>query len=540
MIDSSFTHISALQYRLKAAQDKLRLFESGEMYVKLRAKYNRGIRRLVKEIFRLSKQLADAHAETVTVHNNWIEIIEETEREYDKAASEAAALSEEVRRLKREKYELLVKLDEAEGKIQKLTNQINMNHENSSKPSSSVPNHKKIHNSREITGRKRGAQPGHKGSCLKKIDTENKDTIYIPAPDELVNDPDKYLTGRKISRQVIDMELVVRITEYWTHEFKSHKTGHTHHAQFPANVINPVNYGGTVKAIASILNNKYNVSIDGVKDFIKEVSRGAVHPSKGMINDLCRQFSGKTDKEMQEIWDSLLSGHSMNLDFTTSRSDGKNKQISICCNKEATLYTSGDSKGHKGIAGTPAEIYTGVLIHDHDSTFYSYGSAHQECLAHILRYLKGSMENEPDKTWSTKMRSLLQEIIHHVKHLPPDSDVDEEVKKDFRKRYTEIIDLAADEYDYEPPSDYYRDGYNLYKRLKSPDEHLLFLEDRQVSADNNDAERGARKIKRKTNQVMTFRSDENLKDYCKTISVMSFIEGEGENLFEKMAMIYNR
>ena len=57
---------------------------------------------------------------------------------------------------------------------------------------------------------------------------------------------------------------------------------------------------------------------------------------------------------------------------------------------------------------------------------------------------------------------------------------------------------------------------------------------------NNDAERGARKIKRKTNQVMTFRSDENLKDYCKTISVMSFIEGEGENLFEKMAMIYNR
>jgi len=163
MIDSSFTHISALQYRLKAAQDKLSLFESGEMYVKLRAKYNRGIRRLFNEVFRLSKQLSDAHAETVTVRNNWIEIIEETERELDGAVSKVAVLSEEVRRLKREKYELLVKLDEAEGKVQKLTNQINMNHENSSKPSSSDPNHKKIHNSRERTGLKKVHSPDTKG-----------------------------------------------------------------------------------------------------------------------------------------------------------------------------------------------------------------------------------------------------------------------------------------------------------------------------------------------------------------------------------------
>lgn len=51
-------------------------------------------------------------------------------------------------------------------------------------------------------------------------------------------------------------------------------------------------------------------------------------------------------------------------------------------------------------------------MHDHDVTFYNYGADHQECLAHVLRYLKDSIENEPDRIWNKEMRSLLQEMIH--------------------------------------------------------------------------------------------------------------------------------
>ena len=32
--------------------------------------------------------------------------------------------------------------------------------------------------------------------------------------------------------------------------------------------------------------------------------------------------------------------------------------------------------------------YEGILLQDHESTFYQYGSDHQECLVHVLRYLK--------------------------------------------------------------------------------------------------------------------------------------------------------
>ena len=53
----------------------------------------------------------------------------------------------------------------------------------------------------------------------------------------------------------------------------------------------------------------------------------------------------------------------------------------------------------------------GILVHDHDRTFYNYGTDHQECLAHVLRYLKGSMDNEPDRTWNKDMHSLVQEMV---------------------------------------------------------------------------------------------------------------------------------
>ena len=77
------------------------------------------------------------------------------------------------------------------------------------------------------------------------------------------------------------------------------------------------------------------------------------------------------------------------------------------------MYFPRPQKGRKGVKGTVTEDYQGILVHDHESTFYKYGSDHQECLAHVLRYLKDSMENEPERAWNKGMYSLLREMIHY-------------------------------------------------------------------------------------------------------------------------------
>lgn len=52
------------------------------------------------------------------------------------------------------------------------------------------------------------------------------------------------------------------------------------------------------------------------------------------------------------------------------------------------VYFTRSKKGHKGVEGTVVQDYEGILLQDYESTFYQYGSDHQECLVHVLRYLK--------------------------------------------------------------------------------------------------------------------------------------------------------
>ena len=98
------------------------------------------------------------------------------------------------------------------------------------------------------------------------------------------------------------------------------------------------------------------------------------------------------------------------------------------------MYFAREKKGHEGVKGTVTEDYQGILVHDHDITFYNYGADHQECLAHVLRYLKDSMDNEPDRTWNKEMRSLVQEMIHFRNECQPFQEPDPVKVSEFEKK----------------------------------------------------------------------------------------------------------
>jgi len=184
------------------------------------------------------------------------------------------------------------------------------------------------------------------------------------------------------------------------------------------------------------------------------------------------------------------------------------------------------------------------MVHDHDTTYYSYGRAHQECMEHVLRYLKGSMENEPNLKWNKEMRELVQAMIHFRNNMDPDDDrdpdkIDPEKVAEFEARYDEILDQAKAEYEYEPPSDYYKDGFNLYMRMfKYRDSHLLFLHDRRVPPTNNLSERLLRIVKRKLAQMMVFRSWGGLDYLCCSLGSIASLRAEDKNLYESIAAIF--
>ena len=100
---------------------------------------------------------------------------------------------------------------------------------------------------------------------------------------------------------------------------------------------------------------------------------------------------------------------------------------------------------------------------------------------------------------------------------------------------------AREEYEYEPPSKYYREGYNTFKRMEeTPDNYVLFLRDPSVPPTNNIAERYGRKYKRKAHQVMSFHSQKGSEYFCDGLTITENIKAQGGNLFEEMADRFNR
>lgn len=555
-----YEQMTTLQYRYHSVLKQLEEFKSGEKYVKMEAEYQKLLRRYNKKVLQMEYELSKAHSETITVRKYWSEVMDDLEKEHSKEVNRLLA---EIAHLKKENLKLTRQRDEAKDKYRernreyyavaaelleereknkKLTAQVNRDFENSSIPSSmQKAGRKRIPNSREKTGRKPGGQAGHKGHCRKKhVVTESHE---IPAPEKYTQSPDYYETGKIIRKQKVAIKMSVNVTEYTTKEYRNRVSGARVHAPFPHGYVNEVNYDGTVKAFAFLLSNECNVSHAKIKKLISEMTDGEVEISIGMINGLCREFSQKTEPEKTEIIKELMTSPVMNADFTNANVNGKSAQVLVLASPSAdtALYIAREKKGHEGIKGTPLEDYLGIVVHDHDKTFYSYGSGHQECTQHDCRYLIGSRQNEPDFEWNKQMHELFREMLHYRNGLGENEDLDEAKVREYEKKYDAILSIAEEEYTDNPPSDYYRDGYNLFLRLRRYKENeLLFLHDKRVPANNSLCERLARVFKRKQKQAITLRSQDNLGYICDGLSIVYLLRQKGKSVFREISNIYER
>ena len=73
-MDHLFSTFTALQYQNKALRREVEAFRNGERYRKLQADHHKVVAGYIKEIGRLKKELAKAHAATVTVRDLWFEV----------------------------------------------------------------------------------------------------------------------------------------------------------------------------------------------------------------------------------------------------------------------------------------------------------------------------------------------------------------------------------------------------------------------------------------------------------------------------------
>ena len=139
------------------------------------------------------------------------------------------------------------------------------------------------------------------------------------------------------------------------------------------------------------------------------------------------------------------------------------------------------------------------------------------------------------------MKAVIQETSHYRHSMELGEELDPSVVQRLREAFAEAIETGRREYEDTPPSHYFRDGYNLWKRMsENPEEYLLTLTDRNVPPDNDICERYARKYKRKCKHVMGFRSDRVHSEFCDGLSVMESLKNQDKNLLQSMTKIFNR
>lgn len=551
MNNLEFSIMSSLQYQVKDLKAKVAAFESGEMYTHMRAEFQKQINERDEEIKKLKRELQITREKTKKVRKDFMQVNEDLydennklkeqinkereQHEAEKAQLKAniAAKKELAKTLKEEKYAVETQLDEEKQKVDLLTSRLNKDYTNSSKSSSQSPNHKKIANNREKSGKKQGGQDGHKHFGRKQHTPTT--TIHIPTP-EAYQDENRYKkTGKVIKKQVVSVNINVLVTEYEADEYQDKKTGHKVHAAFPEGIQEDVTYDASVEALLFYLNNACNVSIAKTQTFLRETTNNELNVSTGKIASLVKKFSKKTEKERTEIFNALLQQPAMHADFTFARVNGKTAAVAVCAADNLVLFQAREHKGHEGIKDTPIEVYDRVLITDHESALLHYAKLHQECLIHVERYLRGSIERETDLTWNKQMLDWVQQTIHFWNERHDGKNVDPNTVEQLKTMFQEILNCGSNEYEYTPPTKYNREGFNLLTRMKEkPQDYLLTLDDPNVEPTNNLAERCGRKVKRKAAQVMSFRSQKWFEYYCDSLTIITYLQSANVNLFENL------
>ena len=558
-----------LLFKIKLLTERVEAFESGEKFLRMEKLHKIAREGDFRTIERLKKELAQERSEKIHVRELWFQTCQDIQDECDKKLLKKdreceqkladknqviMLLQEELQKERKcriaehEKYLAQVKeadalkaqLKEEKEKNQDLVSRINKDYSNSSNPSSMSPNHETIHNSREKSGLKPGGQPGHIHHGRKR--QEPTESHEIPAPEKYLDDPDFQPTGHIVRKQMIRMHVTTEVIEYWTAEFRNVVTGQRVHADFPPGFTDDVNYDGTVKAFAYIVNNDLYTSIDKTRAFLKDISGGKVNISTGFICNLAKQFSDCTKEERDDIFMELMAAPVLHSDFTFGRTGGRQSAVIITATDEGrVLYQGRAKKGDEGVKGSPVEYYRGTLVSDHEAALIKHGERHQECLSHIKRYVKGEAENEPEKTWGRKLDEWIRDSVRYW-HEVNDKfrEYDKATAEAYIDRFMEILETAKKEYENKAPSKYYMDGYNTYKRMEeSPEEYVLFLRDPTVPPTNNVAERCARKYKRKAHQVMSFRSQKGADRFCDGLTITESIKAQGGNLFDEITERFN-
>lgn len=152
------------------------------------------------------------------------------------------------------------------------------------------------------------------------------------------------------------------------------------------------------------------MSNDRIAAFLNAVSGDGPDLSEGSVYHFCKDFSKKTENSIANLEEELLNQPVVATDATVITVNGEQEYIRNFSTAKSVLYRAMKDKKLDTMRRVHFfEKYTGILVHDHETALYHFGTDHGECNVHVIRYLRKNTEDTRN-TWSGQMIKLLCEM----------------------------------------------------------------------------------------------------------------------------------
>jgi transposase len=390
-----------------------------------------------------------------------------------------------------------------------MADKLKLNSQNSSKPPSS--DRKKDIESKgkkEGDGKLPGGQVGHPGKTLEPVSNPDY-TKRIEIPQEVKGKNYKVIGEER--RQVIDIIIKKEVTEYVS-EIIKREDGQIITGEFPPGVVNPVQYGNSVKVLAVTTLQEQVVSTERTAGFLKD---HGIKISQGTLCNWLELANQRLLPFVLAIRKQILQSEVINADETGIRVEGKNWWLHTLSSPKHVLIYIHRKRGQEAFDGINIiPRYLGTLVHDGFKSYFKYECKHSLCNAHHLRELRWCKDHR--LKWGEEM---LEHLLSMKKRTEQANDINSEEMDELTGNYTRILESGKKEMETNTAGG--KKAQNLLKRLeKYMEETLRFLKESKVPFTNNLAERDIRMSKVKQKISGSFRSVNGAKYYARIRSYL--------------------
>ncbi len=387
-----------------------------------------------------------------------------------------------------------------------------------------------------------GGQTGHDGLTLEKFPEDQVDEIIeIELDQRTLPQGEGFKKTGVESRQVIDVILDLKITEYQAEVWSDAKGNH-YAATFPNGITKAIQYGPSVKSFATYLSQYQLIPYARVQEVFQ--NSFGLPISQGTLYNFNKEAYEKLFFFEEEVKQTLSEADVAHADETGIQIVDKNHWLHVICTAKTTYFFPHEKRGQDAMKEMGIlKDFKGVLCHDHWKPYFGMTSKHSLCNAHHLRELQWVIDFKNQK-WAKSMLNFLIKTNELV--IESGGELSQESQGKRIKRYRQILLSGKKECPFQLPAKGSRKNKvkqtkerNLLDRLeKFEHETLYFMRQKNVPFTNNQAERDIRMVKVHQKVSGCFRSMAGAKYFARIRSYLLTTKKRGGSPIDAINQVF--